>query len=489
MLRSVNDGARMRVGCRARLRVPFAVVWLALPLAGCILPPEKPDPMLEVPDAYRDARGRPDTHPAKADWWTSFRSKELSALVEEARVGNLDIAVAVARIMQADAQAKIAGAPLLPSVDLNASAQRSRSSQTISSSGVGGGSPRNLFSTSLSASYEIDFWGKNWAALQAAEETAVATRFDREVVELSTIATIATAYFQVLAAQDRLRIARDNVSSASRILELIRQRFNAGTASDLDVAQQETLVATQRASIPPLEQTLRQNTATLAVLLGRPPEAVRIRGGSLRQLAIPVVTPGLPSELLTQRPDIREAEARLASANANVESARAAFFPSIQLTGEYGYQSAFLKTLFMPQSVFYNAAGSLTQPIFDGFRLQGQYELQQGLQEELLQTYRKSVISAFSDVDKALVAVQQTAEQERRIAEAVRSARRAFQLSEERLRAGTIDLTTVLTTQQSLFQQQDALSQARLARLLAIVSLYQALGGNWLADDGAAIRE
>jgi outer membrane protein TolC len=234
-------------------------------------------------------------------------------------------------------------------------------------------------------------------------------------------------------------------------------------------------------------QSVRQNMATLAVLVGRPPEGVTIRGGSLNALAIPRVSPGLPSELIAQRPDIREAEANLASANANVESARAAFFPSIQLTGEYGYQSAALKTLFMPQSVFYNAVGSLTQPIFDGFRLKGQYDLQRGLQEEMLQTYRKAVISGFADVDKALVAVQQTAEQERRISEAVRSARRAFELSEERLRAGTIDLTTVLTTEQTLYQQQDARSQARLARLLAIISLYQALGGNWLADKGEAI--
>ncbi len=470
-----------------RWRLPFLAALAAAPiLSGCILGPEKPDPALDVPQTYREAGKQPHAYPAKPDWWNDFRSKEFSALVEEARVANLDIAVAVARIVQADAQAQVAGAPLLPAVDFNGSAQRSRASQTTGSVSSGGG-VRKLYTASLSASYEIDFWGKNWAALQAAEEIAVASRFDREVVELSTVATVATAYFQVLGSQDRLRIARENVASATRILELIRQRFSAGTASQLDVAQQETLVATQRASIPPLVQSVRQNMATLAVLVGRPPEGVTIRGGSLNALAIPRVSPGLPSELIAQRPDIREAEANLASANANVESARAAFFPSIQLTGEYGYQSAALKTLFMPQSVFYNAVGSLTQPIFDGFRLKGQYDLQRGLQEEMLQTYRKAVISGFADVDKALVAVQQTAEQERRISEAVRSARRAFELSEERLRAGTIDLTTVLTTEQTLYQQQDARSQARLARLLAIISLYQALGGNWLADKGEAI--
>jgi outer membrane protein TolC len=187
----------------------------------------------------------------------------------------------------------------------------------------------------------------------------------------------------------------------------------------------------------------------------------------------------MPSELLCQRPDIREAEAQLASASASVEAARAAFFPSIQLTGEGGWQSAALKMLFTPASAFYNVASSLTQPIFDGFRLEGQLELQKGRQQELLQNYRRAVISAFGDVENALIAVQQTAIRERLTREAVTSARRAFELSETRLREGAIDLIVLLNTQLSLFQAQDAVSQAQLARLQAIVSLYQALGGGW----------
>ena len=180
-----------------------------------------------------------------------------------------------------------------------------------------------MLSTSLTASYEIDFWGKNRAALRAAEESAVASRYNREVVGLTTVVVTANTYFQVLAAQDRLRIARENVASATRILNLIKQQFSAGTASDLNVAQQESLVNTQRASIPPLVQTLRQSQAALALLIARPPERVAIRGGSMRGIAIPRVTPGLPSELIAQRPDIRQAEAQLASANANVYNARA----------------------------------------------------------------------------------------------------------------------------------------------------------------------
>jgi multidrug efflux system outer membrane protein len=299
-------------------------------------------------------------------------------------------------------------------------------------------------------------------------------------VGLTTVVAAANAYFQVLAAQDRLRVARENLASATRVLNLIQQRLNAGTASALDTAQQESLVYTQRAAIPPLEQTLTQNRNALAVLIARSPEHVRIRGGSLRSIAYPRVTPGLPSELLTQRPDIREAEANLAVANANIVNARAQFLPSINLTGEGGYQSAVLRILMRPESLFFNIASGLTQPIFEGGRLLGNLDLQKGKQDELLQIYRKAVISAFSDVETALDAIRQTALRERLQRDVVTSSRRAFEISEQRLQQGTIDLVTVLQTQQTLYQAEDALVQARLAHVQAIVSLYQALGGGWL---------
>jgi NodT family efflux transporter outer membrane factor (OMF) lipoprotein len=219
--------------------------------------------------------------------------------------------------------------------------------------------------------------------------------------------------------------------------------------------------------------------ATLAVLIGRTPESVRIRGGSMSHLRIPRVTPGLPSDLIAQRPDIREAEANLASANANVYSARAAFFPSIQLTGEGGYQSAVLKSLLRPESAFYNIAAGLTQPIFDGLRLQGQLDLQVGRRDELLQLYRKAIVNGFADVERALIAVQQTARRESLQREVVRSSRTAFDISETRLREGTIDLVTLLNTQQTLFQAQDVLAQAQFDRLNAVVALFEALGGGW----------
>jgi NodT family efflux transporter outer membrane factor (OMF) lipoprotein len=204
-----------------------------------------------------------------------------------------------------------------------------------------------------------------------------------------------------------------------------------------------------------------------------------VRGGTLDRIAIPRVTPGLPSEILTQRPDIRRQEAQLASATANIGNARAQFYPSIQLTGNGGYQSSALVSLFQPHATFFQLVGSATQPIFDGGRILGNFEFAKARQDELLQTYRKTVVQAFNDVDTALTNVRETTIKLRLQREVVSASRRAFQLAGDQLRAGTADIVTVLNVQTTLFQAQDSLSQAQLARFQAIVSLYQALGGGW----------
>ena len=458
------------------------VIALSLPLLGC-LSNEIIPAAIDLPKAYRAGPSKPDSALPSVVWWRGFRSKELTDLMEETLTSNFDIAVAVARVVQADATSRIAGAALLPAVDFNGSANRSGSSDTVgnrntTNAGLGGGA-LSQYGISLSASYEIDFWGKNRAALRSAEELAVATRFDREVVALTTVSTTAITYFAVLAAKDRLDIARNNIEAADRVYKLIKQRFDVGTASALDVAQQEALLATQRASVPPLEQSLRQNIALLALLIGRTPEAVRIRVTSMTALAIPPVTPGLPSDLIAQRPDIREAEATLASANADVHNARAQFFPSITLTAEGGYQTSALKNLVRPESTFFNLAAGLLQPVLEGGRIQGNFDFQKGKQDAALQLYRKSIVNGFVEVEQALVAVQQAARLVRLQGDAVEASRKAFELSETRLREGTVDLITVLNTQTALFQAQDALALARLSRLNAVVSLFKALGGGW----------
>ncbi|MGT2438703.1 efflux transporter outer membrane subunit [Bradyrhizobium betae] len=459
-----------------------AVRWLgALCLAAssgaCVLTQDLPDPALDVPAQYKYA-GKADAPPT-LDWWRGFRSSELTQLMEEAQTVNLDIAAAVARIVQADAQARQAGAALLPSLSGTGQEAYSRTSGSSASGLTNGGREVVNYQASLSASYQLDFWGQNRDALQTAEETANANRFDRDVVALTTLSAVANAYFQVLASQDRIRTSQRNIASAQRILDAVRERRKAGTGTDLDVAQQESVLANQKALVPPLRQTLDQNVNALAVLVSRPPESVRVLGGSLNAIAAPRVTPGLPSEILTQRPDIRRQEAQLASATANIGNARAQFFPTIQLTGNGGYQSSALVSLFQPHAAFFQLVGSATQPIFDGGRILGNFEFAKARQDELLQTYRKTIIQSFADVDNALFSIKQTTIKLQLQRDVVTASRRAFDLAEQQLRAGTADIVTVLNTQLTLFSAEDALSQAQLARLLAIVSLYQALGGGW----------
>jgi len=449
----------------------------SLCLSACVLDADKPNIALDIPQSYKEKHGAAEAAVPPLDWWRGFRSAELTSFMEQAQTANLDIAVAIAQIMQADAQVRIAGAPLLPTLSGNGSDTVTRTSAQVTSAGAGDYS--RLYATSLSASYIIDFWGKNRAALNAAEETAAASHYNREVVALTTLSTVANTYFQILGAQDRLRIARRNYNDASRILFLINQQFNSGVASDLNVAQQEALVEMEQATIPPLEETLRQNIVALAVLVGKVPERFTARGGGMATITIPKVTPGLPSELLDRRPDIRQAEEQLRSASYSVESARAAFFPNIQLTGTLGVESSALRSLFGPGAWFYTAAASLTQPIFDGGLLLGQLQLQKGLQVQYLQAYRKSVLSAFQNVEQALIAVEQTNAQVEIQRKVVESSRRAFALSEQQMNFGTVNMVTLLQVEETLFIAEDALAQDQLSRLLAYVSLYQALGGGW----------
>lgn len=480
-----------RLGRHCGLACGAGAVALLPLLSACVLTQDRLDPALEVPQTYRAAHGSPNAAPPPVDWWRTFRSAELSDLMRQANVANFSIAAAVARIVEADAQARIAGAALLPTLDATANAEQELTSGAILGSGASsGGTPgrtTNLDTTALNASYTIDFWGHNRALLRAADYTAVGKRFDRDVVALTQLASVANTFFLMLEGQDRLSIARRNLASTEDTLKLIQDRFAQGTAAALDVAQQASLVAIQRASIPPLVEQVQQTTAALALLVGQAPAAFTVKGGSMYQLAIPRVTPGLPSELLERRPDIREAEANLASADANVEAARTAFFPTIQLTGTAGFESTVLKSLFGPGAAFYTIAAGATQPIFEGGTLLGQLDLQKGTREELLQDYRMAVISAFTDVEKALVAIQQTTLQEQLQRTSVAESRRAYDLSLDKLHQGTIDLTTLLTVEETLFTQEDMLAQVRFARLEAMVSLFQGLGGGWL-EDGASTR-
>lgn len=468
------------------LRLRLALALTPALLTGCIPAIVTPAPNLDVPNTYRMAGRQGGLEDHATDWWRTFRSSELTGFMQTTREANLDVAAAIGQIEQADALARQQGASLFPSITANQSVTRSQSSQNAFSAGgvagsgtslVSGTAPRTDLIASFAASYQLDLWGKNRATYKAAQETATANRWNARTVQLTALGSAATAYYNILAARERIAYIRQDVTASSEILKLIQDRLAAGTATDLDVAQQAALVANLRSSIPPLEVTVEQNIAALAVLMGVPPERVSVRGDSVLKAPVPLIAPGIPSEVLAQRPDVEYAESNLAAAHGNLVAARQAFFPTITLTAEGGFESLALKTLFSPASTFYTATYSLAQPIFDAGRLQGEYDQQKGVQDQTLAQYRKAVLTAFSDVDKALAALKLYARQEQLTRETLEAYRKAYQLSEQRLRQGVLDVVSLLQVEQNLFTTQDTLVQVRLQRLTAAISLYQALGG------------
>ena len=426
-----------------------------------------------APVAYA-GNGAPDAVWPEADWWRGFGSPRLDELIAQAQLGNDDLAAAMARVQEADAQLRIAGAPLLPTVDLGADATRERSSVPGGGLGV-----YNVFNPMLTASYELDFWGKNRAARDAARAAAVASRYDRQTVALTVVSSVATAYFQALELRDRLQVARQNLENGEKILRGLTFEQEVGTATGLDVAQQATVVALLYAAIPPLEQQFRQTVYALAVLIGRTPESIDVTDGTLTALKRPPVVPGLPSTLLSRRPDVAAAEQQLIAANADITVARAELFPTIELTASGGYESSMLSSLVSPANRAYALSAGLTQPIFHGGALRGELAYSKARYAELASTYHKTVLTAFSNVEGALVAARRTADQEKRQAEAVAKAKRAYEFAQIQMSAGTVNILTVLNTENALFGAQDALVQVQYSRLQALVDLFTALGGGW----------
>jgi len=447
-------------------------------LAGCSVGPTYKRPDIPPPAQWHETAG--DANAAKssvwpdAEWWHGFGSTTLDELISEAERNNDDLAGAIARVQEADQQARIAGAPLLPSLDAGMNFSRQREFITGQ-----GNKLFNEFNPELTASYEIDFWGKNRATRDAARAAAVASRYDQQSVALTVISSVATTYFQALELRDRLEVAQQNLDNGEAILKGFKLEQTAGTATGLDVAQQETAVALLNAAVPPLQQQFRQTVHALAVLIGKTPESVDVEAGTLTQLSSPAVVEGLPSQLLSRRPDVAEAEQNLIAANADITVARAALFPDIQLTAGGGYESTALAGLTSPANQVYSIAAGLTQPIFHGGALRAQVAFSKARYTELLTTYHKTVLTAFSNVEDALVATQQTAELQKRQQEAVTTAKRAFEFAERQMSAGTVNILTVLNTENALFSAQDQLVQDNFLRLQALVDLFTALGGGW----------
>jgi outer membrane protein, multidrug efflux system len=454
---------------------PVVGAGLLVAIAGCATTSPVLEPQVTPAAAFNEA---PVVHAnaPTATWWQSFGSAELHSLVDEALRGSPDLAIALERVRQAEAQVRVAGASLFPSLDLgygtSADASRKQGARTVKSEGS---------SASLSASYEVDLWGRNAAGVRGAEASLQATRYDHETARLTLIAGVANAYFQVLSLRGRVAVARENLAIAERVLNLVQSRARNGIVSPLDVARQEAAVLALRAALLPLEQQERQTLAGLAVLVGRVPQGFDVQARALADLAVPGVDPGVPAGLLVRRPDLASAEAQLVAANADLAAARAALLPSIQLTGSAGVASGALLAVLSAPSASVAIAASVLQPIFDGGRLKGGVSIAESRERELAQAYRRAILAAFADVESALAAAGRLSQRELLQNEVQTKAREALRLAEVRYREGADDLLSVLDAQRTLFDAQDQLAQIRLDRLAAAVSLYKALGGGWQA--------
>lgn len=430
-----------------------------------------------LPGSWSEAVATPSTtQHLEADWWRSFESAELAALIDQALAGSPDLRIATERVVQAEIAVRTAGASLFPALNLSAS------TQARETGGSGTADASDQSNLGLALSYEIDIWGSNMLALEGSRAQLAATRFDYEGTRLSLVAGVANAYAQILAQRARIEIARNNLEIAERLFRIVEARYQNGAASALDVSRQRATVMSARDSLLPMETQERQLLRALALLTGNVPQGFDVQGGSLYALTLPPVDAGLPAELLARRPDIAAVEARLLGADANIAVARAALFPlklSLGLTtnlssGEFGFvdlaNPAHAATLTL----------SLVQAIFDGGRLRGQVESAESSRRQLVEQYRSTVLTALKEVDDVLGELERSRRQE----ESQRAIRdeysRALQLSELRYREGSDSLTTLLDAQRSLFSAEDTLLQQRLTRLTATINLYKALGGGWL---------
>jgi NodT family efflux transporter outer membrane factor (OMF) lipoprotein len=462
----------MRTFPRTTLSV-VALLIIAL-LSGC--PAEPARLTVSTPDAIEWVPPKTAIVWPEPDWFEGFGSPELTAFIGQALSDNLDLQGAAERVVQADARARQAHAAILPSVDAlgNVNYLAGHSSY--------GSLHETDWSALLSASYEIDFWGKNRAQAAAASYLGAAARADKETVRLTTEAAVADTYFEIVSLRERLAAARANAESSQQLLEVVQSRYQAGYANPVEVATQSAAFASQRAAVPELEQAETRASGALAVLLGRPPEHFSIQTTSLEDLREPIVSPGLPAALLRRRPDIAQAEANVQAAHADLEVARAALFPSLTMTAAGGLANPALNAAVNSLSGVgptVNLGAALAQSIFDGGKRRAQRLEASSREQELLITYRASILSALVDVENSLSAIARLdaarSDQEAIVAQS----ERAYEGARVRYQRGFGDFLGVLEAQRAVYKARDQFAQYRLARLEAAVSLCKALGGGW----------
>jgi NodT family efflux transporter outer membrane factor (OMF) lipoprotein len=452
---------------------------LCLVLGACGSPAQRPASGLQPPAAWQSPPAENATRDNR-QWWTQFGSPQLDQLIEQARRDSFDLAAAIARVQQAQAGTVIAGGSLLPEIKAGMNANRQKLLRGNGYSQLDADSSNkavDYFDANLSASYEIDFWGGKQASRDSAQFAWQASVFDQATVELTLLSSVANIYAQSLSLREQSRIAELNLANAQNVLKLVQARFDAGSATALELAQQKSLVAAQQRQLPMVQQQARDARISLAALLGRPVQALSLGQEQFDQLSWPAIDAGVPSQLLSRRPDIARAEARLAAAQADVSIARAAMLPTVTLSAEIG--SGADRAGDILRSPFYNLTAGLLAPVFNNGRLGAERDKAMARQEELLETYRGAIINGFADVEKALNNIRGLDEQRQWQSEELNQAQTAFDIAQSRYQAGAEDWLTVLETQRTLYAAQDLNVQLRLSRLQASIALYKALGGGW----------
>ena len=313
-------------------------------------------------------------------------------------------------------------------------------------------------------------------------------RYAAAVTGISVSSQVADEYFTVLSFRERIAIANANIAAAKRILAITQAKVNSGVSSNLDLAEQEAIVAQQESTLPGLIESEKEARYSLAILLGRAPEGYDVKAQNLDGIVSPSVQPGMPSELILRNPAVAQAEAQLYAAHADVNAARSTYFPSLSLTGTASYgPSTALSNLFNAGNFVWSIGAGITQTIFDAGRIHAQNDLAKAQEQQLIAAYRKAVFTAFQDVETALGTVKSNDDQLALIEVETKADAEAFRISELQYREGTIDIISLLTNQQNLFTAQQSLVQTKLAKLEASIALYNALGGGWeqKADDAA----
>jgi len=465
------------------LTVPVVVTFCLLALTGCMVGPDFQPQQAPLPNSWVGPTAQmsyAESEQAElVHWWTTFNDAMLTSLVERAMNSNLDVQQAQARIRQARAARGIAFAGLWPTVDATADVIRSRS---VGSSSLGTvASMNNLFHTGLDAAWEADIFGGVRRTIEAADADVLATIEDYRNTLVTLVAEVALNYIDLCGFRQEIIIAENNLHTQQRTAEITRRRFQAGFVSGLDVANAEAQVAATTSQIPVFETAAQQAIYSLSVLLALEPSAL------LEELSPASSIPGnppavpmlLPSDLLLRRPDIRRAEAQIQSATARIGVATADLFPKFNLVGTSGFQGDESDEWLKRANRVWSFGPSVGWNIFDAGRIRSNIELQKALQEETILAYEKTVLTAFQEVENALIAYAK--EQERRTAllDAVAANRKAVDLSTRLYPEGLTDFLNVLIAQRSLFVSEDALVQSTRNLSADLVALYKALGGGW----------